>query len=642
MANIAFISPSQQLSHEAEKIAAEHNLPLALNEVYSTGYTDNESAEYYKNLVRGGIDMFIARGFQAQIISSAVDVPVIEIHITAEELGILIRQGRSMLNDENALIAAVCSYNMLSSTAKLDSLIDANVKRYITYNYADGVSAVNQALKDGAKLIIGGVANCAYAQQYDGIKTLTISTGKESLEESFRIAKWVATAVDTQKQSYTEIRALLDSSISGVLELANDGTILLANTPVSELLNKRSDEILGKSIFEFLEKNSGEMLRSAIESKAEAHFAVLLPQTKKELTINVSPLDNGKKSIMTIHAGTQIHEMETELRRELLSRGYVARSSFDMLISKSQAMLEIISEAKRLAQFSTMPMLITAPQGCPREILAQCIHNYSTLKDNGFVYIDCGAWTQPHINELLFGSADKTGEYSSRCLAELAENGTLFVDNIDKLSLELQYKIYCLITHRLFLNGENRPMHTQMRIIAGTSKPLSPLVDSGAFRSDLFGMLSISSIEMPPLCKRPADIEALVLSNIEQLSSELRRPMHITNGALSCLTKYLWAGNEEQLNAFCRRLAVMTKHRNIDEGFVRIQLNLMYPWMYKGDEDEHIVIMRDEKMLQIAEMLKKHSGRREEVAAELGMSKTTLWRCMKKYGLTNDIWKEKL
>ncbi len=321
-----------------------------------------------------------------------------------------------------------------------------------------------------------------------------------------------------------------------------------------------------------------------------------------------------------------------ELRRELYQRGFIARYNFDKLVCESPETRSQIALGRRISKYSA-PILITGESGTGKSIMAQCIHNESLMRNNAFVPLDCSAWMPETLDNMLFGN------YSSRrdtgdCMAELAQDGTLYLNHIEALPLETQYKLLSLIQGRFLHNGSNRPTAANVRVIASSDVNLISRVEKGEFRSDLYYALSVLSMELLPLRRRRADIMGWVDHLLDDWQEKYKRYVHLTQGARAFLSEYDWPGNLNQVNNVCERIVLLTEKRNIDEGFVRRQLEQVTPKLLPGSE--RLVLYKDQKAVQITELLRKYNGNREKVAAELGVSKTTLWRYIKKYAIEED------
>ena len=140
------------------------------------------------------------------------------------------------------------------------------------------------------------------------------------------------------------------------------------------------------------------------------------------------------------------------------------------------------------------------------------------------------------------------------------------------------------------------------------------------------------SLDVPPLRERREDILGWLDYYLEEYQEKYKRYLHLTNGARQFAQEYDWPGNLDQMDSICERIVMLTEKRNVDEVFLRRQLETVTPLMTA--KAEKVVLIQDPMALKISQLLSEHNGNREQVAAELGISKTTLWRYMKKYGIS--------
>jgi len=228
------------------------------------------------------------------------------------------------------------------------------------------------------------------------------------------------------------------------------------------------------------------------------------------------------------------------------------------------------------------------------------------------------------------------GNYSTRkdtpaCIAEMAQNGTLYLCNVDFMMLETQNKLLNLIQGKFIHNGATSPVSANVRVIASAEHNLLERVENGEFRRDLFYALNVLSLDVPALRERREDIPGWLDYYLEEYQEKYKRYLHLTNGARQFAKEYDWPGNLDQMNSVCERIVMLTEKRNVDEVFLRKQLEEVTPLMTA--KAEKVVLIQDPMALKISRLLSEHSGNREKVASELGISKTTLWRYMKKYGI---------
>ena len=267
-------------------------------------------------------------------------------------------------------------------------------------------------------------------------------------------------------------------------------------------------------------------------------------------------------------------------------------------------------------------------------LLAQCIHNNSTNRTGPFVQLNCASLEPEDQMTALFGTGykNKDGEVDLGVLG-MAENGTLLLQEVDKLSHTVQSNIYQAVRyHRVIQRNLERPVHVNTRIIVSSEGDLYALSCEGAFRMDLYYLLAGLRIDLPPLKKRPEDLADLLQDTFQRLCENLRRYHVITNGGMELLKSLDWPGNIIQINGFLERLVLTARHRSIDETAIRSLYDEMFPPLAR-EAGQPAAPRQSREGQRILEALERNDGNRAVTAQELGISTTTLWRKIKKLGI---------
>mgnify|MGYP002227323659 CR=1 FL=1 len=632
MAKVAVLVPSQELCNLAQPLVGTFpSITLMTLEYIKTSQAESRARE----LERQGCDLIVARGVQARIIKQSVKLPVVEISVTLQELASVMLELKSELALPCPRIGLIGVANMFSDTSRFNELFGIELKLYMVRQNEELANAVSQAQADGCVGVIGGDIVCETARQKK-LAYKYIPTGSESVHNALNFASRVGYAIDLEKHNSAEINALLNYTFNGIIQVDSSGVIRRVNRIGYSLLGQASSTLLGCSIYDALPNLNRTMLEDALLRGKEA-YSFLLDINHKGVVVNIAPIlvdSQIEGAVLTFQEGQRLIDMDSEMRRELYQRGFVARYNFDNIICddpETQALFEL---AKRISKFSA-PILLTGETGSGKNLLAQCIHNESLLRKNAFVTIDCSAWLPETLDNMLFGNYTVRKDSSVDSYAEMAQDGTLYLSHVEMLPLETQYKLLCLIRGRFLHNGPSRPVAANVRIIASSTVSLIARVEKGEFRSDLYYALSVLSLEMLPLRRHRGDILGLDRLLSGRVAGEVQALCPPDPGGPSAICRSMSGpGNLDQLNSVCERLVLLTQKRNIDEVFLRQQLEQIAPRTLPGTEQ--IVLYKDQKAVEIAALLKKHHGNRQQVAAELGVSKTTLWRYLKKYGIDPD------
>ena len=635
MARMAILVPYPELLEPMEGMLAEQ--PKLTR--HSVVYLDAEEvADYVRGLEGEGCDIIMARGLYARIAREATKLPIVELRVTAQELGELVLEIKEELNLASCRIGLIGEPLMLCDTSAFPRLFQTEILRYELTRDRDSIESLRQAVhrarEDGCQAVIGGRTTCREAESM-GFCHRFIHAGKESLSNAFDMARHIAYAIDQEKASRAEIETMLNFTSGGIVRVDRDGVVLWASELACELLNLSGERILQRRITEVFPALSRENLDKALDAGDEV-FAIVLPPNRKETVVNISPVRvEGiiTGAMLTFHEGRRIMEMNSELRQDLFARGYLANWRFDRLPAESAEAKKIYGKAKTVAKYRA-PVLLLGPVGSGKEILAQCIHNAGVTQGNAFIPLDCRAYQSETLDTMLFGN------YSSRkdtpsSLVEIAENGTIYLAHVDALSPEMQFKLMHLTRGYFMHNGSNRTVKVNVRLIASADTNLIALAEKGVFRSDLYYSFNALGIKTVPLSQRREDILGWTEIFLATWEKRYDRRVHLTQNARAFLEKYDWPGNLNEVYSVCEQIVLLSEHRSIDEGFLRRVLDQLTPRILPGTDQ--LVVYKDRKGEQIARLLRDHHGNRQKVADALGVSKTTLWRYMKKYGIDKDF-----
>jgi transcriptional regulator with PAS, ATPase and Fis domain len=213
-------------------------------------------------------------------------------------------------------------------------------------------------------------------------------------------------------------------------------------------------------------------------------------------------------------------------------------------------------------------VLITGESGTGKEVLARAIHRMSPRAERSFVAINCAAIPEHLLESELFGHAKGsfTGATADRAgLFELAHEGTLLLDEVGDLPLELQAKLLRVLEEgEVRRVGGREPRKVDVRVLAATAKQLERAVEQGEFRADLFYRLNVVRLHLAPLRERPEDIPALLTHFARQAAQRLGHPVSVTPAALAALSHHSWPGNVRELRNAVERAAVLGGDRQLD------------------------------------------------------------------------------
>ena len=339
------------------------------------------------------------------------------------------------------------------------------------------------------------------------------------------------------------------------------------------------------------------------------------------------------------------HTVNRALEHQKLSRQVEVLSAKDdpaiaepRLLGKSQAMLNISKEIALVADSNTR-VLVTGESGTGKEMIAHAIHHYSQ-RSGPFMAINCAALVDNLLESELFGhergaftgaTDRKPGKF------ELAENGTLFLDEVGEMALPLQAKLLRVLQEGTFERvGGSQQLHTSARVIAATNRDLPAEIAKGNFREDLYYRLNAMEIKLPPLRDRSEDIPSLVEGLLERICrSEGKELLQMTPAALSRLLQYSWPGNIRELHNVLAQAVIRARSHYIGPSELNIQADQSCSVKQFNEESE------TGQPLNLADMEAKHiqyvlnycGGHKAQTAKILDISRPALDRKIEKYSL---------
>ena len=373
-------------------------------------------------------------------------------------------------------------------------------------------------------------------------------------------------------------------------------------------------------------------IRSAVEAiKMGAFDYVAKPFTPDEIEATVEKGLRQRRLLRDYHG----------LQKALSDRYRVSR-----LIGRSAAMKSVLSRVEQVAGTDST-VLLTGESGTGKELVARAIHFSSARKDARFVAVDCGAISPSLVASELFGhvrgaftgaTADRTG------LVKTADGGSLFLDEISNLSLDLQATLLRVIeTHTVRTVGASDSAEVDVRYIAASNRDLGALVQEGKFRKDLFYRLNVFPIHLPPLRERREDIPALARHFLASVSARMHKRIgDFTPEAVASLVQYDWPGNVRELSNVVERLIILCGEGRVGRAHVCESLSVSPPSapvpQTVAELNELRKKLRDQAASDIErtfliEALRRNDHNVTKAAAQTGMQRPNFQALLKKHGL---------
>jgi DNA-binding NtrC family response regulator len=340
---------------------------------------------------------------------------------------------------------------------------------------------------------------------------------------------------------------------------------------------------------------------------------------------HTAPVDSDRLLVILGHALGRVALKHT-LNRRL---EWVGRYQ---MVGKSRPMLDLYAKLDRVTRVDA-PVLITGESGTGKELVARAIHEHSRRAAGPFVPVNCGGLPDSLVHSELFGHerGSFTGAHQRKIGSiEAASGGTIFLDEIGDLPLELQANLLRFLQEKIIVRvGSTQRIPIDVRVIAATHVELERAVREGRFREDLFYRLNVLHLCVPPLRERAGDIELLVTSFFEEFSSQKNSTVHgFGREALRAMASYSWPGNVRELMNRVQHAMIMSEHRLITPADLGLT---------SASAPKNVITLSRARAAAESDVirvtLRNNANNVSRAARELGISRVTLYRLMDKFGI---------
>lgn len=626
----AVISPSTALTEKFKEVLGKRRLACSVIQA-----SQDNAVPVAQNLVKQGVRVIISRGNTAQVLRRTLNIPVIDEKHTFFDCFLCYQKARK-ISERIAFLSTSDGFTEILEKSKefLEGAYICPMNLQMGWEYIE--KRLRELAAIGIQVVVGGLTLEKIAVSL-GFSYIMTEADYDSVNAALDEALYQL-EMDRERrchqrqleQRYEMINSIMNCASDGIFSVDRDGILLNANEHAKKLLpglltGKRVEKELFKRYF-LPVLQSGEKLRDELISIGQ-----------NSLVLNIAPItveEAVQGAVATVWRQTDIQKAEQKIRRRLMVSGYISDKTFDDIIGTSSAMEETKALARRYAKVDSTVLLL-GETGTGKEVFAQSIHNASSRKDAPFVAINCAAFPASILESELFGyvkgaftGAKNEGKAG---VFELAHSGTIFLDEISETPLEVQLKLLRVIQERKVNRlGDDRLISVDVRIIAASNRNLEQLVREGKFREDFYYRICVLELHIPPLDARKGDIPQLARYFLKKSSCPERK---ITEEALLYLKNMSWHGNVRQLSNMIERLSVICDSEMITEEIV-----MRAAEGFKGCREAQTEKKEEKQFgkspLTEEELLRRTlcqcRGNRELAAKRLGISKTTLWRKMKK------------
>lgn len=371
------------------------------------------------------------------------------------------------------------------------------------------------------------------------------------------------------KNAVELLETVLDNIQNGIVVVDRNARIIIFNKAYCDFLEVKKEDMIGRPVVEAIENTRMHIvLQTGVAEigdvqRIKGHDMICsrIPLKKNGETWGALGIVMFRdvKDLRTLMRRVERLQSELEFYKDELAREQGARYRLENIVGTSERIQELKRIVLKVAR-NDSTVLIRGESGTGKELFAHALHNASPRRARPFVRVNCSALPENLLESELFGYREgaftgarrggKMGKF------ELADGGTIFLDEIGDLPVNMQAKLLRVLQEKEIERlGDNQPTKVNVRVIAATNRNLEEMVRESLFRQDLFYRLNVVVLEIPPLRERPEDIPALVASLLAKLTEHLGcSPKRIDEGALECLRKHNWPGNVRELENVLERI----------------------------------------------------------------------------------------
>ncbi len=456
----------------------------------------------------------------------------------------------------------------------------------------------------------------------------------------------MAEEVINHKEMEGLLTSIIDSTHDAISVADEKGKIVLVNKAYTRITGMSPDYVIGKMATVDIAEGSSLHLEVARTRKPIYNARLKVGPNKKEVLVNVTPLfvkGSFKGSVGVIHDISEIERLARELEdTKRLLRYMKAKYTFDDIAGSSKLMQVAIDQARKVST-TKATVLLNGQSGTGKELFAHAIHHSSDRRDASFISVNCAALPETLLESELFGYVEGafTGARrgGKKGLLQEANGGTVFLDEVAKMSLSVQSKFLKFLQDKEIKPvGGNETVKLDVRVIAATNVSLEKLVAAGDFLPDLYYRLNVVPIVIPSLRERPEDIPEIARLVVMRLNQEYGRMVAgIDPAVLTLFKKHDWPGNVRELENIIGRAMIS----------MELEEKTIMPSHIKGvieRPEKHgelpvgnlTVLMEDYEKEIISEALERNDWNKTKTSNELGISIRSLYYKLEKYGLADN------
>ncbi|MDR2744460.1 MAG: sigma 54-interacting transcriptional regulator [Desulfovibrio sp.] len=624
----------------------------AQDRILATSATFSEAVRAARAWEAEGVEVMISRRATGDILRDSVKTPVLSLPFSDIEnlrsLNASCKPGMRVLVPAYKRRAPILGL--------LGRVLGVIILQRIYSTESELRQLVRTATKDSVDCVAGGHATGILAEEY-GVPYVALPPSKEQIYNVLDSAKDVAKSNRERELLLGESESIMNAMTEGLVCVDARGNIIRLNERAQSFFGESAaKDIIGASFIPYLGENTfSKMTRQY--SRINNEYIVEI--NKKIFVVHMTRLHTKHevgRMLLTLRKQQDVLRQSQAINTSV-SSGFVACGRLEALIYKDERMENTVELCKIYAK-SGATVLITGETGTGKEMLAQGIHNHSPRSNLPFVSINCAELPEPLLESELFGYEEGAFTGSRKGgkagLFELADKGTIFLDEICSASASVQAKLLRVMQERELMRiGGTRKIYVDVRVIATSGRDLWQLVLEKGFRKDLFFRLNVMNVHIPPLRERMDDLDVLLPYFLRHFSEKERcPPLYLNEEQMTLLKRYTWPGNVRQLRNFAERFVLHSMFMPESFSFIYDELlelstndretarealdkkeiiSSIYAKTPFQPPENRWSVLEDPRALRNLMETVRYS--KKEAAGLLGVSRSTLWRKLKQWNI---------
>lgn len=630
MKEILIVAPTQ-ITYEKTKTIVKEKKYKNIKVIFANL---NESVQVVKKHIEG-VQVIISRGGTYTILKNAYQIPLVEIKVDAYD----IIESYKSVKDLNEPLGIIGFKNVIYGFDILEKILNRKIIKIEVDKEENIYNVIERYRTEGIKTYIGDTTVTKIINKLN-CKGIVIESSDENILRAIEEANEIIMAVKAEKERRFKLEIMTNFVQDGIITIDEHCYITIFNRSAERILGIKQKDALFRKINDVIPNT---LLPKVIEN-VESQIGDIQNVGKNKIIVNRVPIiidGEIKGAVSTFQDSNEISSYEHKIRRSMINNGFATRYKFENIIYKSDKMKACIDEAKQYSLYDA-PVIIYGESGVGKELFAQSIHSSSRRSNEPFVAVNCAAIPPSLIESEFFGyeegaftGARRKGKMG---VFELAHGGTIFLDEISEIPLELQGRLLRVLQEKQIIRiGGDKVIPIDVKIISASNKDLEKMVENYTFRADLYFRINILTLYIPSLRERKEDIVNLAEFFINKYSDKYNKTyMSINSEIEQLLLQMNYKGNVRELEGIIERCVITNSFDSLKKLVNRNKENVIKNNnnSIKDLIDENLDL-RELERRYIEKIYKENKCNTNKTCEILKITRATLWRKLKE--INNDV-----